>query len=147
MHFASRTLHIQRSEGHVITVNPLVGRLGDIYPRVKKLSKDTQSRHIQRWMVKHHLGYCRATHVAQTSRLSDHQLGSFPSYINEAIRAHGFAHNLVVNMDEMHVSFNMTSNISIEMIGTRSIWVRKNPSNSACTVVLAGAVDGTFLPR
>ena len=77
----------------------------------------------------------------------EEKMSKFHSAVQEAVKKNQYPLELIGNMDETPMYFDMASNTTIEKKGTKSVSIRTTGAEKRhLTVVLAASADGSMLP-
>ena len=100
------------------------------------------------WFMCHFLS-CRAKTSIQQKLLAqlEKQLESFMKQVKELRKAHSFSPDMIINMDETLLYFDMPASRTVNKKGERQIRVKSTGAEKRCfTVILACTASGVMLP-
>jgi DDE superfamily endonuclease len=103
-------------------------------------------RRMRRWARASNIVQRRNTHVAQNTRYDAGIMEEFTSYVNGQIESGGYTADLVVNIDETNIEFDMTGTMTLAPEGAQTVSIRTSGSSSRCTVLLGVTLSGIKLP-
>lgn len=90
--------------------------------------------------------YRRRTHIAQNTRHCSEVIDDFVSAVNDHIAMMNLPPELVVNIDETDLPFDIPANVTLARRGRKSIDVAGNGSSNRATALLAVTLTGEKLP-
>lgn len=133
-----------RNSGRVVTTSMLCFELRRLDPFIDVALPVLRQR-IRRWLRSEGIVQRRATHVAQRTRHDEKIIDDFVQYVNTQISMGSLEGACVVNMDETNVDFDMTSSVTLEERGARTVNVKSSGATGRCSAVLSVTLDGKKL--
>ena len=115
-------------------------------PALNKVPMITLRNRLYRWMKSEHIVQRQVTRVAQNTRHDQDVIDDFVSYVNEQIACLGVPGSHIVNIDKIHIDFDMVSGKTIANRGSWTVNVKKSGLNGRCTVLLGVTLSGEKLP-
>lgn len=101
---------------------------------------------IRRWCIAKGYVIRAVTHTAQNRVYGVEICNGYVNYVNNIIRMYDINEDYIVNLDETNLYFDMTSNRTLDIRGTRTINQTTTGSSNRATVLLAVTLSGKKLP-
>lgn len=103
---------------------------------------------VQKFMRRNNLSLRAKTSIAQKLPAAlEEKMATFLRSVQEARKQSKYPDNMIVNMDETPMYFDMTTNKTVNLKGAKTVSVRSTGADKRrLTVVLAATGDGKMLP-
>lgn len=103
---------------------------------------------VQKFMRRNNLSLRAKTSIAQKLPAAlEEKMATFLRSVREARKQSKYPDNMIVNMDETPMYFDMTTNKTVNLKGAKTVSVRSTGADKRrLTVVLAATGDGKMLP-
>lgn len=148
-----------REDALTVTYSSIRIKMGEIMNRSFKQTKNEAkkfainnfkflSHWLRRFLKRHNLALRHKTKIAQKlpKDLED-QLLSFQRFVIRLRQKNEYPLNMIANMDETPVWFDMAGSLTVDSKGTKTVHVRTTSNDkNRFTVVLTCLADGTKLP-
>jgi transposase-like protein len=134
-----------RKGGHVVTVPMMMVELLRVHPPFIDVPFQLLRLRVRRFCIANRIVRRRTTHAAQNHVYNQEVMADWVGYINREIEISKYSADVIVNMDETNVDFDMSSNYTLEEKGAETVNVRKTGSSERCTILLAVTASGEKL--
>ena len=100
---------------------------------------------VRRFLLSQLIVRRRTTHKAQNHTYNQAVIDDYVNYTRREFAINNYQPDVVVNMDETNVDFDMVSSTTFNDMGARSVNVKSTGSSRRCTVILAVTASGIKL--
>ena len=136
----------RRRTGMPVTVSLMTMELLRLDPTLDVIAFDLLRFRVHRFLISQLIVFRHTTHKAQNHSYNQAVIDDYVSYTRREIAINNYRPDVVVNMDETNVDFDMVSATTLDEKGARSVSVKSTGSTQRCTVILAVTARGVKLP-
>ncbi len=91
--------------------------------------------------------YRRGTHISQQAGYDPVVMGDVISYTNEVTQLCKYSPDLIVNLDETNIAYDMNCVSTLEGRGSKSVNILTTGNSNRATIILAVTMSGEKLPQ
>ena len=140
-----------REQGFAVSIKMILAKASTLMRSFRDKSSSAKYHSVSRWVRHHGLVHRMGTHVSQKAPSEIAKLADdFMEYIRPVISQPNRSEDYIINMDQTPVPFTFHSTKTLELVGTRTVNIRKSTNDTkrvtcALTVTASGRVLTPFL--